>query len=235
MIAKLIAHGTSRDGRARGSPKRSTPSQCEAGYEHRLPRRGRAASALCVRQVQHPVHRRGVPARLRPVGSTDLDPSLFVSVAAAAHWRYAERSARIAGQVPGHERALGDARVVYLRGTAHPGAHPFDPKRPGGVLRGELVRRPVRMGARRAGVSGHPERQADRRPPRAERHEVPLGARGRGGDAARAHRARGANAGADAGQAAARPLEIPALADAGPSPELAVSPARRSRPARSWR
>ena len=40
-------------------------------------------------------------------------------MAAAAHWRYAERSARIAGQVPGHERALGDARVVY-RGTAHP-------------------------------------------------------------------------------------------------------------------
>ena len=35
MIAKLIAHGTSRDERARGSPKRSTPSQC-GGYEHRF-------------------------------------------------------------------------------------------------------------------------------------------------------------------------------------------------------
>ncbi len=48
------------------------------------------------------------------------DPNLFVAVAAAVHWRYAERSARIAGQVPGHERDLGDTRIVWLRGEPHP-------------------------------------------------------------------------------------------------------------------
>ncbi len=48
------------------------------------------------------------------------DLSVFVAVASAVHWRYAERSARIAGQVPGHERAIGDVRIIQMRGEMIP-------------------------------------------------------------------------------------------------------------------
>ena len=60
------------------------------------------------------------PQGYAPSAAPIEDPSLFISVAAAVHWRYAERSARIAGQVPGHERDVGDARVVHLRGATYP-------------------------------------------------------------------------------------------------------------------
>jgi propionyl-CoA carboxylase alpha chain len=43
-----------------------------------------------------------------------------VAVATAIHMRRSERSARIAGQLPGHERRVGDARVVRLRDESHP-------------------------------------------------------------------------------------------------------------------
>ena len=60
------------------------------------------------------------PGGYTPAAAPIEDPSLFIGVAAAVHWRYAERSAKIAGQVRGLERDVGDARVVHLRGEAYP-------------------------------------------------------------------------------------------------------------------
>ena len=59
------------------------------------------------------------PAGHVPGAAPIDDPALLVSVAAAVHWRYAERSARISGQVPGHERDVGDVRHVHLRGEVY--------------------------------------------------------------------------------------------------------------------
>src|SRR5205814_2350338 len=54
-----------------------------------------------------------------PGAAALADTNLFVAVAAAIHVRRSERSAKIAGQLPGHERVVGEARVVRLRDESH--------------------------------------------------------------------------------------------------------------------
>jgi propionyl-CoA carboxylase alpha chain len=121
MIAKLIAHGTSRD------EARARLAEALDGFVVRGPASNIAFLAAVTR---HPRFAAGkfntgfiaeaFPQGYAPAAAPIEDPSLFVSVAAAVHWRYAERSARIAGQVRGHERDVGDARVVHLRGEIYP-------------------------------------------------------------------------------------------------------------------
>jgi propionyl-CoA carboxylase alpha chain len=121
MIAKLIAHGTSRD-EARARLAEALDTFVVRGPSSNI--------AFLAAVARHPRFAAGkfntgfiaeeFPQGYDPSAAPIDDPGLFVSVAAAVHWRYAERSARIAGQVPGHERDVGDARVVHLRGGAHP-------------------------------------------------------------------------------------------------------------------
>jgi len=121
MIAKLIAHGASRD-EARARLAEALDAFVVKGPASNI--------AFCSAVVRHPRFAAGkfntgfiaeeFPQGYAPSAAPVEDPGLFVSVAAAVHWRYAERSARIAGQVPGHERDLGDTRVVHLRGAVHP-------------------------------------------------------------------------------------------------------------------
>ncbi|HTO49217.1 MAG TPA: acetyl/propionyl/methylcrotonyl-CoA carboxylase subunit alpha [Burkholderiales bacterium] len=121
MIAKLIAHGTARD-EARARLAEALDSFVVKGPASNI--------AFLSAVSRHPRFASGkfntgfiaeeFPQGYAPSAAPIEDPSLFVSVAAAVHWRYAERSARIAGQVPGHERDVGDARVVHLRGAVYP-------------------------------------------------------------------------------------------------------------------
>jgi propionyl-CoA carboxylase alpha chain len=121
MIAKLISHGANRD------EARARLAEALDAFVIRGPATNVAFLAAVAR---HPRFARGdfdtgfiaqeFAGGYSPAAAPIDDPNLFVSIAAAVHWRYAERSARIAGQVPGHERDLGDTRIVWLRGEAHP-------------------------------------------------------------------------------------------------------------------
>jgi propionyl-CoA carboxylase alpha chain len=121
MIAKLITHGTNRD------EARARLAEALDAFVVKGPASNVAFLAAVAR---HPRFAAGnfntgfiaeaFPQGYVPAAVPVEDQSLFIGVAAAVHWRYAERSARIAGQVPGHERDLGDVRVVLLRGAAHP-------------------------------------------------------------------------------------------------------------------
>ena len=119
MIAKLIAHGTTRE------EARVRLAQALDGFVVKGP----ASNIDFLSAVtRHPRFASGrfhtgfiaeeFPGGYVPSSAPIADRAIFVSVAAAVHWRYSERSARISGQVPGHERDLGDVRHVHLRGEA---------------------------------------------------------------------------------------------------------------------
>jgi propionyl-CoA carboxylase alpha chain len=121
MIAKLISHGASRD------EARARLAEALDAFVIRGPATNVAFLAAVARHPRfaHAEFDTGFIAQEFPGGYSPAaapidDPNLFISIAAAVHWRYAGRSARIAGQVPGHERDLGDTRIVWLRGEAHP-------------------------------------------------------------------------------------------------------------------
>jgi propionyl-CoA carboxylase alpha chain len=121
LIAKLICHGTSRE------EARTRLAEALDAFVVRGPATNIAFLAAVAR---HPRFAGGTfhtgfiaeefPGGYTPAAAPIEDPSLFIGVAAAVHWRYAERSAKIAGQVRGLERDVGDARVVHLRGEAYP-------------------------------------------------------------------------------------------------------------------
>jgi propionyl-CoA carboxylase alpha chain len=48
------------------------------------------------------------------------DPALLISVAAFVHRSYIDRAARVSGQLPGHERKVGNEWVVIRNGILHP-------------------------------------------------------------------------------------------------------------------
>ena len=121
MIAKLICHGVNRD-EARLRLAEALDAFVIKGPAHNV--------AFLAALVRHPRFATSnfntgfigeeFPQGYKPDEAPIEDPNLFICVAAAVHWRYAERSARITGQVPGHERELGDARIAWLRGEAYP-------------------------------------------------------------------------------------------------------------------
>ncbi|HKC44638.1 MAG TPA: biotin/lipoyl-containing protein, partial [Burkholderiales bacterium] len=121
MIAKLICHGLHRE-EARLRLADALDAFVVKGPASNL--------AFLAAVARHPRFASGkfhtgfiaeeFPNGYQPSMAPIDDPNLFICVAAAVHWRFAERSAKIAGQVPGHERDLGDTRIVWLRGEAHP-------------------------------------------------------------------------------------------------------------------
>ncbi len=121
LVAKLICHGANRD-EARLRLAAALDAFVIRGPANNLA--FLAAVARHVRFASGTFHTGFIaeefPHGYQPAESAIGDPSLFIAVAAAVHWRYAERSAKIAGQVPGHERTLGDQRVATLRGEPCP-------------------------------------------------------------------------------------------------------------------
>jgi propionyl-CoA carboxylase alpha chain len=121
LVAKLICHGATRD-EARARLAAALDAFVVKGPANNV--------AFLATLARHPRFAAGqfdtgfigqeFPRGYKPAEAPVSDPSLFICVAAAVHWRYAERSAKIAGQVPGHERDLGDTRIVWLRGEPHP-------------------------------------------------------------------------------------------------------------------
>jgi propionyl-CoA carboxylase alpha chain len=121
LVAKLICHGTTRD-EARVRLAAALDAFVVKGPANNI--------AFLSTVARHPRFAAGsfdtgfvaqeFPRGYKPAEAPIDDPNLFVCVAGAVHWRYAERSAKIAGQVPGHERDLGDTRIVWLRGEPHP-------------------------------------------------------------------------------------------------------------------
>jgi len=117
MIAKLICHGSSRE---------EARLRLVAALDAFVIKGPASNVAFLSAVARHPRFGAGqfhtgfiaeeFPGGYRPAERAIEDPSLFVAVAAAVHWRYAERAAQIAGQLPWHERKLGNQRVVWLRG-----------------------------------------------------------------------------------------------------------------------
>jgi propionyl-CoA carboxylase alpha chain len=121
MIAKLIAHGATRD-QAIARMRDALNAFVIRGVSTNIP--FQAALMQHSRFVEGRFHT-GFIAEEYPKGfrAEDVphdDPALLVCVAAAIHRRYMDRAAGITGQMRGHERKVGDAWVVILRGEHHP-------------------------------------------------------------------------------------------------------------------
>ncbi len=132
MIAKLIVHGASRD-QAIARMREALNKFVIRGVSANI------AFQAALMQNQRFVtgnFNTGLIAEEYPKGfnAADVahdDPAMLIVVAAAIHRRYLERSARIHGQLPGHEYVPGDDFVVLMndgqhRVTALPVAGGFD-------------------------------------------------------------------------------------------------------------
>ncbi|MGL1834137.1 acetyl-CoA carboxylase biotin carboxylase subunit [Rhodocyclaceae bacterium SMB388] len=116
MIAKLITHGVNRD-QAIERMREALNAFVIRGISSNIP----FQAAL----LQHPVFisgdfNTGFIAEQYPTGFDAKmvphdDPMLFVAAAVALHRRYEDRRALISGQMPGHERVVGDDFTV-IRG-----------------------------------------------------------------------------------------------------------------------
>jgi len=120
MIAKLIAHGATRD--------QAIVRLREALNEFVI--RGVASNiAFQAALLKHPAFvagdfDTGLIARDYPRGfdaadAVHDDPAMLIAVASAVHRQYLERSASISGQMPGHEHRPGEDFVVLLGNGQH--------------------------------------------------------------------------------------------------------------------
>ncbi|HSD53364.1 MAG TPA: acetyl-CoA carboxylase biotin carboxylase subunit [Burkholderiales bacterium] len=121
MIAKLVAHGASRD-QAIARMRDALNAFVIRGVSTNIP--FQAALMQHPRFVSGRFHT-GFIAEEYPKGfrSEDVphdDPVLLVCIAAVIHRRYMDRAAGISGQLRGHERKVGPNWVVILRGKQHP-------------------------------------------------------------------------------------------------------------------
>ncbi len=121
MIAKLIVHAATRD-QAISRMRDALNAFVIRGISSNIP----FQAAL----MQHPrfqsgnfntgfiadEYPKGFDASMVPHD----DPALLVSVAAFVHRRYIDRAAKVSGQLPGHERKVGDEWVVLRGGEQHP-------------------------------------------------------------------------------------------------------------------
>jgi propionyl-CoA carboxylase alpha chain len=221
MIAKLIVHGATRE-QAIARMRDALNAFVIRGISSNIP----FQAAL----MQHPVFHSGIfdtgfipkhyPTGFDASMVPHDDPALLVSVAAYVYRAFTDRSASISGQLQGHERLVGDHWMVIRlnkEGNEHHPVTPADPRRLPRRVQGRAIRAQVRLEARRIAVQRHLQRRALHPAGRASQDQVqpvPLGhARRLHGD----ERPRRRAAGPDAREAAARPLQVPAVADAGPA------------------
>ncbi|MCX8146314.1 MAG: acetyl-CoA carboxylase biotin carboxylase subunit [Azovibrio sp.] len=121
MIAKLIVHGATRD-QAIARMRDALNAFVIRGIASNIP----FQAAL----MQHPRFQSGIfdtgfIAKEYPKGFDASmvphdDPALLISVAAFVHRRYIDRAAQVSGQLPGHERKVGDEWVVIRNGERFP-------------------------------------------------------------------------------------------------------------------
>ncbi len=121
MIAKLITYGATRD-RAIAHMREALNEFCIRGVSHNIsflaalmshPRfvTGRMSTNMIAEEYPEGFHGADVPHD---------DPALLIAVAAFMHRSYMDRAARITGQLPGHERRVGNDWVVIMKGEKHP-------------------------------------------------------------------------------------------------------------------
>jgi propionyl-CoA carboxylase alpha chain len=172
-----------------------------------------------------------------PARTPHPDPDFLLALAVAINRRLMTRSAGITGQLAGHGLKIGEDFVaVQVDSTGRRTVTPATVQVSGDVYLVTIGGRPRRNLARQRGARhrhrGPGRRQAVQRPGRARRACLPRRSRRRRGPGARALAARRRAAGADAVQAAARPVALPALADAGAARRRrGEPPARRCAPA----
>ncbi len=121
MIAKLIVHGANRD-EAIIRMRDALNSFVIRGINCNIP----FQAAL----MQHPRFHSGnfntgfiaeeYPDGFSMEQAPHDDPALLIAVAAFVHRRYIDRAARVSGQLPGHERRVGDEWVALWNGQYHP-------------------------------------------------------------------------------------------------------------------
>jgi propionyl-CoA carboxylase alpha chain len=121
MIAKLIVHGATRE-QAIARMRDALNAFVIRGISSNIP----FQAAL----MQHPRFQSGIfdtgfIAKEYPKGFDASmvphdDPALLISVAAFVHRRYIDRAAKVSGQLPGHERLVGDEWVVIRNGERFP-------------------------------------------------------------------------------------------------------------------
>ncbi|QWT47334.1 acetyl-CoA carboxylase biotin carboxylase subunit [Azospira inquinata] len=121
MIAKLIVHGATRE-QAIARMRDALNGFVIRGIRSNIP----FQAAL----MQHPRFQAGnfntgflaeeYPNGFDPSMVPHDDPALLISVAAFVHRRYIDRAAKVSGQLPGHERKVGDEWVVIYNGEHHP-------------------------------------------------------------------------------------------------------------------
>ena len=120
MIAKVVTHGADRN--------------------QAIERMGQALDAFVIRGVAHNIgflaalmaHPRFVEGRLstefiseeyadgfRPSDCVNGDPPMLAAIVGTVHRIVQERAACITGQLPGHERKVGENVVVILNGDSH--------------------------------------------------------------------------------------------------------------------
>ncbi|MDE2584304.1 MAG: acetyl-CoA carboxylase biotin carboxylase subunit [Betaproteobacteria bacterium] len=121
MIAKLIVHGASREqaiARMRdalnGFVIRGISSNIP--FQAALMQHARFQSGIFDTSFIAKEYPKGFDASMVPHD----DPALLIGVAAFVHRRYIDRAAQVSGQLPGHERHVGDEWVVIRNGERHP-------------------------------------------------------------------------------------------------------------------
>lgn len=121
MIAKLIVHGSTRE-QAISRMRDALNAFVIRGISSNIP----FQAAL----MQHPRFQSGIfdtsfIAKEYPNGFDASmvphdDPALLISVAAYVHRSYIDRAAKVSGQLPGHERQVGDEWVVIRNNERFP-------------------------------------------------------------------------------------------------------------------
>ncbi|MDR0737352.1 MAG: acetyl-CoA carboxylase biotin carboxylase subunit [Zoogloeaceae bacterium] len=121
MIAKLIVHGATRD-EALVRMRDALNAFVIRGISSNIPFQ---AALMKHPRFQAGDFNTGFIAEEYPQGFDASmvphdDPALLISVAAFVHRCYQDRAAKVSGQLPGHERQVGDHWVVIRGGEWHP-------------------------------------------------------------------------------------------------------------------
>ncbi len=121
MIAKLVTYGATRD-RAIAHMRDALNEFCIRGVSHNI--------SFLAALLNHPRFITGrintnmiaeeYPQGFHPTDIPHDDPALLIAVAGFIHRSYMDRAAKITGQMPGHERKVGEDWVVTIGDARHP-------------------------------------------------------------------------------------------------------------------
>ena len=121
MIAKLITSGSTRE-QAIDRMAEALDAYHIRGVSHNISflnalvshprfREGRLSTNFIAEEYPHGFHAADV---------TQADPQLAIVIAATVHRRFMDRAAKLSGQLPSHERRVGNDFVVVIGGQHHP-------------------------------------------------------------------------------------------------------------------